>query len=37
LLSRPVVASAIVGAETVEEIAANTSAAEVVPQKRSRR
>ena len=30
LLSRPAVASAIVGAETVEELTANASAAEVV-------
>jgi len=30
LLSRPAVASAIVGAETVEELMANASAADVV-------
>jgi aryl-alcohol dehydrogenase-like predicted oxidoreductase len=30
LLSRPAVASAIVGAETVEEVIANATAAEVI-------
>jgi len=36
LLSRPAVASAIVGAETVEELTANASAAEVVLEQAQR-